>query len=149
MTCGPPSSAPCRPSPRATCTGEIADAALRAVLLAVERFASGTHTPLPQDPATARTRPYLRQDARRIDWENDSTERVLRTLRAADSQPGVLDELLGGEWYLHGGHPEQRLRGRPGELLATRVARSAGPPPTAPCGSRSCAPAGCPGRPPR
>lgn len=101
--------------------GEIADAALRAVLLAVERFASGTHTPLPQDPATARTRPYLRQDARRIDWENDSTERVLRTLRAADSQPGVLDELLGGEWYLHGGHPEQRLRGRPGELLATRA----------------------------
>ncbi|MER5811971.1 hydrogenase maturation protein [Streptomyces sp. NPDC002033] len=101
--------------------GEIADAALRAVLLAVERFASGAHTPLPQDPATARTRPYLRQDARRIDWENDSTDRVLRTLRAADSRPGVLDELLGGEWYLHGGHPEPRLRGRPGALLATRA----------------------------
>ncbi|MFB0629557.1 enoyl-CoA hydratase-related protein [Streptomyces sp. AB3(2024)] len=101
--------------------GEIADAALRAVLLAVERFASGTHTPAPQDPATVRTRPYLRQEARRIDWEADSTDRVLRTLRAADSRPGVLDELLGGEWYLHGGHPEHRLRGRPGDLLATRA----------------------------
>ncbi|MGW7346808.1 hydrogenase maturation protein [Streptomyces sp. NPDC054854] len=101
--------------------GEIADAALEAVLLAVDRFASGTHTPRPQDPATARTRPHLRQECRRIDWEVDSTERVLRVLRAADSQPGVRDELLGGEWYLHGGHPEDRLRGRPGELLATRA----------------------------
>ncbi|MET9608511.1 hydrogenase maturation protein [Streptomyces sp. NPDC006512] len=101
--------------------GEIADAALRAVLLAVERFASGTHVPAPQDPAAARTRPYLRQEGRRIDWEADSTERVLRTLRAADSQPGVRDELLGAEWFLHGGHPEDRLRGRPGELLATRA----------------------------
>jgi putative two-component system hydrogenase maturation factor HypX/HoxX len=33
----------------------------------------------------------------------------------------VLDVLLGGEWYLHGGHPEGALRGRPGELLATRA----------------------------
>ncbi|MFM9745857.1 hydrogenase maturation protein, partial [Streptomyces brasiliscabiei] len=48
-------------------------------------------------------------------------EDVLRKLRAADSQPGVLDGLLGGEWYLHGGHPEGELRGRPGELLATRA----------------------------
>ncbi|MCX5197400.1 hydrogenase maturation protein [Streptomyces sp. NBC_00249] len=101
--------------------GEIADAALEAVLLAVERFASGAYVPLPQDPSAARTRPYLRQEARRIDWEADSTERVLRTLRAADSRPGVLDELLGSEWFLHGGHPEHRLRGRPGELLATRA----------------------------
>ncbi|MEV8530504.1 enoyl-CoA hydratase-related protein [Streptomyces sp. NPDC051211] len=104
--------------------GEIADAALEAVLLAVDRFASGTHTPRPQDETAARTRPYLRQQDRRIDWEADSTERVLRLLRAADSQPGVRDDLLGGEWYLHGGRPVQpyeRLRGRPGELLATRA----------------------------
>ncbi|MFG2982022.1 enoyl-CoA hydratase-related protein [Streptomyces sp. NPDC048258] len=99
--------------------GEIADAALEAVLLAVDRFASGTYTPRPQ--TTGHPRPALRQEHRRIDWEADSTERVLRVLRAADSQPGVRDELLGGEWFLHGGHPEDRLRGRPGELLATRA----------------------------
>ncbi|MFJ7590968.1 hydrogenase maturation protein [Streptomyces sp. NPDC097617] len=98
--------------------GEIADAALEAVLLAVERFASGTYTPQPQ--ADGRARPLLRQEERRIDWERDRTEDVLRTLRAADSQPGVRDELLGGQWFLHGGHREERLRGRPGELLATR-----------------------------
>uniref|UniRef100_A0AAU2JYF3 Enoyl-CoA hydratase-related protein n=1 Tax=Streptomyces sp. NBC_00049 TaxID=2903617 RepID=A0AAU2JYF3_9ACTN len=99
--------------------GEIADAALEAVLLAVERFASGTYTPRPQ--TTGRARPLLRQEERRIDWQADGTERVLRALRAADSQPGVRDELLGGEWYLHGGHREDHLRGRPGELLATRA----------------------------
>ncbi|MFB7257276.1 hydrogenase maturation protein [Streptomyces nojiriensis] len=99
--------------------GEIADAALEAVLLAVERFASGTYTPQPQSGGHAR--PLLRQEDRRIDWERDTTEDVLRVLRAADSQPGVRDDLLGGEWYLHGGHREEHLRGRPGELLATRT----------------------------
>ncbi|MFE3626569.1 enoyl-CoA hydratase-related protein [Streptomyces goshikiensis] len=101
--------------------GEIADAALTAVLLAVDRFASGTHIPRPQPPGAGRTLPYLRQEFRRIDWRIDPTESVVRALRAADSRPGVLDDLLGGQWYLHGGHPEDRLRGRPGELLATRA----------------------------
>ncbi|NDZ82033.1 hydrogenase maturation protein [Streptomyces sp. SID10853] len=105
---------------------EISDAALRAVLQAVERFASGTYVPEPQQQrpvrrGAARTRPYLRQERRRIDWRTDSTAAVVRKLRAADSNPGVRDELLGGEWFLHGGHPEDELRGRPGELLATRA----------------------------
>ncbi|MBV7700138.1 hydrogenase maturation protein [Streptomyces sp. TRM70350] len=104
---------------------EVSDAAVQAVLLAVERFASGRYVPLEQGTLPtapgARTRPVMRQENRRISWADDSTDAVLRTLRAADSQPGVLDELLGGEWFLHGGRPEFRLRGRPGELLATRA----------------------------
>ncbi|GAB7035126.1 hydrogenase maturation protein [Streptomyces sp. NPDC021749] len=104
---------------------EIADAAVEAVLTAVERFASGTHRPqpqatLPEGARTGRPRPPFRQDLRRIDWRSDPTATVVRTLRAADSRPGVRDELLGGTWMLHGGHPEDTLRGRPGELLATR-----------------------------
>jgi len=118
---------PCRvpPVPKSELyRGEIADAALEAVLLAVERFAEGTYVPREQDAAgtaEACPRPYLDQSVRRIDWAEDSTQDVLRKLRAADSQPGVLDVLLGREWYLHGGHPESVLRGRPGELLATRA----------------------------
>jgi putative two-component system hydrogenase maturation factor HypX/HoxX len=104
---------------------ELADAAVETVLLAVERFASGQYVPLDQSTlprvAGARTRPPMRQAARRIAWADDTTDTVLRTLRAADSQPGVLDDLLGGQWFLHGGHPERGLRGRPGELLATRA----------------------------
>lgn len=98
---------------------ELSDAAVAAVLLAVERVAAGA-VPRPQT-GVIRARPVLRQDERRISWGDDTTETVLRTLRAADSQPGVRDELLGAEWFLHGGHAEDTLRGRPGELLATRA----------------------------
>lgn len=102
---------------------ECGDAALQAVLLAVDRFASGTYRPSPQGDASGRSvwRPRMEQSDRRIDWTCDSTDRVLRTLRAADSRPGVLDRLLGAEWFLHGGYPEDQLRGEPGELLATRT----------------------------
>ncbi|MFB7499138.1 hydrogenase maturation protein [Streptomyces sp. NPDC056161] len=99
--------------------GEVADAALAAVVLAVERFTSGSYTPQPQ--WAGRARPYLDQSVRRIDWSADPTRTVVRKLRAADSRPGVLDVLYGEEWYLHGGHPEHRLHGAPGALLATRA----------------------------
>lgn len=103
--------------------GEVADAAVDAVLLAVERFASGSYRPQQQDPAVlaAGWRPFMKQAERRIEWRTQSTDSVLRSLRAADSQPGVLDDLLGAAWYLHGGHAEDELRGEPGELLATRA----------------------------
>ncbi|WP_073945890.1 enoyl-CoA hydratase-related protein [Streptomyces kebangsaanensis] len=102
---------------------EASDAAVAAVLLAVRRHADGSFKPQSQNDPSIRVvwRDFLRQEQRRIDWENDSTATVLRKLRGADSQPGVLDELLGRELFLHGGHPEDRLRGRPGELLATRA----------------------------
>ncbi|MEU8514162.1 enoyl-CoA hydratase-related protein [Kitasatospora sp. NPDC048722] len=104
---------------------EVADAAVEAVLLAVQRYEGGLFTPEPLDydrpDVRGRLRPFLRQDARRIDWSADDTATVLRKLRAADSQPGVLDELYGREFFLHGGHPEDELRGPvPGEVLATR-----------------------------
>ena len=102
---------------------EAYDAASAAVLLAVRRYAEGSFKPQPQSDPSVRVvwRDYFRQERRRIDWENDDTATVLRKLRGADSQPGVLDELLGHEVFLHGGHPEDQLRGRPGELLARRA----------------------------
>ncbi|CAL9617786.1 MULTISPECIES: hydrogenase maturation protein [Streptomyces] len=101
--------------------GEIADAALEAVRSAVARFATGGYRPRSQQDLDPVVRPAVRQSDRRIDWRSDDTLTVLRTLRAAESQPGVLDELLGEQWYLHGGHPEDQLHGTPGEILATRT----------------------------
>ncbi|GHH75851.1 hydrogenase maturation factor HoxX [Kitasatospora indigofera] len=105
--------------------GEVADAAVDAVLLAVQRHAGGLFTPDPLDydrpDVRGRLRPYHAQEFRRIDWAADDTATVLRKLRSADSQPGVLDEMFGREYFLHGGHPEDRLRGsRPGAVIATR-----------------------------
>ncbi|MEV4613801.1 hydrogenase maturation protein [Kitasatospora sp. NPDC049258] len=97
---------------------EVADAAAEAVALAVERFAGGAYRP--EDGAGGPLRAYHAQEFRRIDWAVDTTAAVLRKLRAADSQPGVLDSLFGREYYLHGGHREDRLRGAAGTLLATR-----------------------------
>jgi putative two-component system protein, hydrogenase maturation factor HypX/HoxX len=105
---------------------EMSDAASAAVKLAVGRFASGDHKPQRQEEAAGEVvrRPWFRQTMRRIDWSSDPTRTVLRKLRAADSQPGVLDELLGADWYLHGGHPEHSLPtdgAAPGEIVATRA----------------------------
>ena len=105
--------------------GEVADAAVEAVLLAVRRFEGGRFTPEPLDydrpDVRGSLRPYHTQEFRRIDWAADDTATVLRKLRSADSQPGVLDELYGREYFLHGGHPEDRLRGdAPGAVIATR-----------------------------
>ncbi|MFJ7071757.1 hydrogenase maturation protein [Streptomyces sp. NPDC098781] len=103
--------------------GEVADAASAAILLAVQRYAEGSFKPQAQSDPAIRVlwRDFFRQERRRIDWDADDTGTVLRKLRAADSQPGVLDEVVGREVFLHGGYPEDRLRGHPGELLATRA----------------------------
>ncbi|MET8412672.1 enoyl-CoA hydratase-related protein [Streptomyces sp. NPDC005195] len=103
--------------------GEVTEAAVRAVLVAVQRFTEGTYKPLPQTDASVNViwRDAFRQERRRIDWHHDDTETVLHKLRAADSQPGVLDELVGREVFLHGGYPEDQLSGRPGALLAQRA----------------------------
>ncbi|MFJ7995668.1 enoyl-CoA hydratase-related protein [Streptomyces sp. NPDC096310] len=102
---------------------EASDAAMAAVLLAVERYAGGSSKPLAQDDRSVEIvwRDPFRQERRRIDWRRDTTEVVLRKLRAADSRPGVLDELFDEEFFLHGGHPEDQLRGCPGDVLATRT----------------------------
>ena len=86
---------------------EVADAAMEAVLAAVARFAGGSYVPEPLDytrPGVwGRHRPPCRQPDRAIDWAAEPTKVVLAKLRAADSAPGVLDVLGGGQYYLAGG----------------------------------------------
>jgi len=103
---------------------EVADAASHAVRLAVTRFAGCRYRPEPLDygrpDVTGRCRPPCRQADRRIDWAAEPTEAVLAKLHAADSSPGVLDEIGDTEYYLIGGHPDDELRGQPGTVLARR-----------------------------
>ena len=103
---------------------EVSDASMTAIRRALERFASGTFVPEPLDysrPDVHGTRrPLMTQADRRIDWSANDTATVLRKLRSGDSQPGVLDELFGAEYFVHGGHVEDELRGEPGAVVATR-----------------------------
>ncbi len=103
---------------------EVADAALEALLLAVERFESGTYRPEPLDYSragvTGRLRGPCRQEHRRIDWSAEPTSAVLAKLRGADSRPGVLDLIGRIEYFLYGGYEEDQLRGEPGKIVARR-----------------------------
>jgi len=103
---------------------EVTDAAVRGVLEAVEKFESRQFRPQPLDysrpEARGRLRPTMTQKDRAIDWTRDSTDDVVRKIRAADSAPGVLDTLFGRPFFLYGAHHEDRLKGAPGSILAKR-----------------------------
>ncbi|MFO8003169.1 hydrogenase maturation protein [Thioalkalivibrio sp.] len=103
---------------------EVADAAVRAVTLALERLRDPNFRPaaLPEGPDGGRGtwRPAIKAAQRRIDWDRDATAVVLRRIRAADGFPGVRDEILGLPVRLFNAWPESRLRGQPGAVIATR-----------------------------
>jgi putative two-component system hydrogenase maturation factor HypX/HoxX len=103
---------------------EVADAAVRAVTLALERLRDPDFRPaaLPEGPDGSRGtwRPSIKAAQRRIDWGSDGTTVVLRRIRSADGFPGVRDEIRGLPVRLFNAWPESRLRGEPGAVIATR-----------------------------
>jgi putative two-component system hydrogenase maturation factor HypX/HoxX len=103
---------------------EVTEAAVECLHEVLQRFECGAVSPCPASQLGLSQLgdewPLVRQAERRVDWERDATERVLRNIRSADGFPGVLDTLDGREFYLYDAHPEPSLRGRPGELLARR-----------------------------
>ena len=106
---------------------EVAQAAVVAVLQAVERFAAGDFAPTPLAECSAvrgRRRPLMTQSDRAIDWPGDDTATVLRKINAADGFPGMADSLFGKACHLFDAWPEAALRGapqaRPGEIVARR-----------------------------
>ena len=104
---------------------EVVEAAVRAVLAAVERFQSGGFKPQPLDYAKPEVRGRLhvpiKQADRAIDWRRDDTRTVLKKIHAADGFPGVLDTLCGEAYYLFDACAEGTLRGgEPGAIIAQR-----------------------------
>ncbi|MFP5274051.1 hydrogenase maturation protein [Coleofasciculus sp.] len=103
---------------------QLTQAAIQAILQTVERFESGTFTPEPLDynkpDVQGCLRPYMKQRFRAIDWSYDSTSTIVQKIRSADSQPGLLDRIYGKRYYLYGAHPEDTLKGTPGEIIAQR-----------------------------
>jgi putative two-component system protein, hydrogenase maturation factor HypX/HoxX len=104
---------------------EVTEAAVQVVLQTLERFQDANFKPEPLDynkpDVYGKLMPNLKQDDRRIDWWADSTATILDKIHAADGSPGILDTLLGNEYYLYGATREDSLSGFPGTLLATRL----------------------------
>ncbi len=104
---------------------EVVEAAVRAVLTAVERFQDGNFKPTPLDYSRpgvlGRLHAPIKQTDRTIDWSRDDTCTVLRKIHAADGFPGVLDTLYGEACYLFDACAEDTLRGgEPGAIFAQR-----------------------------
>ncbi len=109
--------------------GQVTEAAVRGVLEAIDRIETGEFRSGAWQPekladvapyVRGRLRPPMRQADRAIDWRRDTTARIVRKIRAADSAPGVLGALLGKSCFLYGAHEEDRLHGAPGQILARR-----------------------------
>ena len=102
---------------------EVTEAAVACVVEAIGRIAdrAGNATPFAQAaPDGGRWRPALKIEERAVDWSRDTTETVLRKLRAASGQPGVPDIVFGLRARLHDPCPEDALRGPPGAVIARR-----------------------------
>ncbi len=114
---------PMRPAGKSSLyRNEVTEAALRAVLAALERYPdyrSGHWQPTPAadwPAALGRLRPAMRQADRAIDWQRDDTAAVRRKIDAADGFPGVADRLLGRPCHLYDARAWAG-KGVPGELL--------------------------------
>ena len=61
---------------------------------------------------------------RKIDWETDATETIVRKIHASDGFPGVRDEICNRDYLLFGAHFEDILGhdsvASPGDIIATR-----------------------------
>lgn len=114
---------PMRPAGKSSLyRGEIADAAVRTVLVALERLQSGSFTPMrvsgTEPDVRGRARPACGPADRTIDWQSDSTATVLRKIRSADGSPGVLDVLFGRAVRLYDAHRAEGLCGAAGTVIA-------------------------------
>ena len=102
---------------------EVTQAAVTAVLQAVERYAAGAApTSLAAWPeARGRLRPLMKQADRCIDWQRDDTATVLKKVKAADGFPGVADSLFGQSCHIFDAWPEEvGVGGTAGEVVARR-----------------------------
>ncbi len=100
---------------------EITEAAVEAVLVAVERFQKKEYTPLSQgdkkNDVPGQLQPLVKQSDRKISWSDDHTETVLRKINSADGFPGVLDTIFNRKVFLYDAHKETELTGKPGEII--------------------------------
>lgn len=75
--------------------------------------------PTPQLPLPMHSQ--LTQKERKIDWNADTTDEIIKKVYMSDSYPGVLDAILGIECYMYGVWKEDKLRGKkPKDIIAKR-----------------------------
>lgn len=91
---------------------------------AIEKISSGTERPQSLDyfspDVIGRPHPPIRKTDRVVDWARQDTNEILRRVRSGDGSPGAAGEWFGEEFTFYDVHPEDSLRGVPGQLIAQR-----------------------------
>lgn len=98
---------------------EVADAASQITLEALSSWINVTLQPRPQEQLDSPLceRPWMPQQKRAINWQQDTQGEILHKIHSADGNPGLLDQLCGRALYLYDAHPESQLSGAPGEVI--------------------------------
>lgn len=103
--------------------GPVADAAVAVVREVVDRVAAGAGAPVTShglsEHGTGTARPLMRQQDRAFSW-CDTTDRIVRRIRAADGAPGVRSELAGVAVSVFDVHRGPEVCGTPGTIVGRR-----------------------------
>ncbi|HDR8072583.1 TPA: hydrogenase maturation protein [Bacillus cereus] len=102
---------------------EVTQAAVTCLLNTIKKFQSEKFSPVSLNydnpEVNGKLHVPMKQVHRKINW-SDPTEDILTKIRAADSNPGVLDTIFDQEYYLYGAYEESDLRGKPGDIIGKR-----------------------------
>jgi len=95
---------------------EIKEVAVNSLEKLLQNIEQNSFTPQILNPIH---KPFT-QEIRAINWQKDSTKEIIKKINLSDSDPGVLDEILGVKCYLFGAWEEEKFKGAPKEILAKR-----------------------------
>ena len=102
---------------------EVTQAAVKGIMQSLESFKNSTFQPETLDYSKADVEGKWRRSTETMDyqfeWNNDANS-VIRKINAADSSPGALVRINHKDYYAYGGHHEDQLKGKPGQILAQR-----------------------------
>lgn len=92
---------------------QVSDTSAQLIDDVIQHFQDESYRPEPLDYSKAdvkgQLQPLLKQCERMIDWKRDNTDTIIKKIHAADSFPGVLDNLCGLDVYLFGAHIESSM----------------------------------------
>lgn len=100
---------------------EVTEAAVQALFEALQRLETNRESIGGNDRSETVEdcwRDSVPTELRRVDWNRDDTETVMRKINSADGQPGVADSISDRAFRLFDARPEYALAGPAGRLLA-------------------------------
>lgn len=97
---------------------EVCDATSKALKDLLKNINDENFKPIPQIQNEIHRR--LSFEDRKIDWQKDNTDTIIKKINMSDSYPGVKENFLGVECFMYGACKEDTFKGKAKEILAKR-----------------------------